>query len=175
MNTLWSRGKFYQKRSCTYPNAAEDIKTSNICLNKPRIYPLLGSEDPISMKQRRAFTIQAEQGIWDIGRPSPSVIVKPLERSRFQTNYVNHIYPFHIDYSGLSNRKIAWHDDIDQCPIADLMRDTVEAQIDNENWSHLGFLVFKDILKHVSPAKLAKALPAFSQEFKNTMRRSKFK
>ncbi|VDO04315.1 unnamed protein product [Rodentolepis nana] len=145
---------------------------SDICGNKPRRNPLLGINDPMWKKQTRAFTMQAEQGIWDIGAPEPSMVKKPLEKSRFQERYKNRVYPFHIDYSGSSELKVSWHNDIEQCPIIELMKDTVDAQIDSDHWSNIGILVFKDLLKHMPPAKLATALPGFSLEFRKAMRRN---
>ncbi|VDL57369.1 unnamed protein product [Hymenolepis diminuta] len=164
--------KIFQSGCGTHEISLANRRSSEICGSKPRRNSLLGIEDPIWKKQTRAFTMQAEQGIWDIGAPEPSMVKKPLRKSLFQERYTNRVYPFHIDYSGSSTLKISWHDDIEHCPIFELMKDTVEAQTDTDHWSNIGFLVFKDLLKHVSPAKLASALPGFSLEFRKAMRRN---
>ena len=140
----------------------------------PRRVPLLGIVDHPCEKSKRAFQVQAEQGIWDVGRPISSWTQLPFRRSRFRDRYERGLYPFQIDHSGdVSLLKIAWCVDIDQYDITDLMKDTLEAQSDIPHWAHLGHLVYMDLLKHVAPIKLATALPSFSAEFRKMMRRSK--
>ncbi|KAM7542897.1 hypothetical protein Aperf_G00000003154 [Anoplocephala perfoliata] len=140
---------------------------------KRRGLQLLGTDDPLWKKQNRAFGIQAEQGIWDIGAPMSSRVEMPFEKSRFRVRYERGLYPFQIDYSGnISTQKVFWLSDIEQYDVGDLMKDTLEAQTDNPHWSNVGHLVFKDLLKHLSPTKLMTALPAFSIEFRKVMHRN---
>ncbi|CDS39342.1 Parkin co regulated protein [Echinococcus multilocularis] len=143
------------------------------CGLQPRRIPLLGTEDPPSEKSKRAFGMQAEQGIWDIGKPLLSRVYLPLRRSRFRVRYERGLYPFHLDYSAdVSIDRITWCVDMGQYDITDLLKDTLEAQSDDSHWAHVGHLVFMDLLKHLPPAKLAGALPSFSIEFRKMMRRN---
>ncbi|VDM30878.1 unnamed protein product [Hydatigera taeniaeformis] len=145
----------------------------NKCGPQPRRIPLLGTEDPASEKSKRAFGMQAEQGIWDIGIPLSSRVQLPLRRSRFRVRYERGLYPFHLDYSAdVFIERINWCVDIEQYDIADLLKDTLEAQSDDSHWAHVGHLVFMDLLKHLPPVKLAGALPSFSIEFRKMMRRN---
>ncbi|BHF68805.1 hypothetical protein SprV_0301184600 [Sparganum proliferum] len=135
-----------------------------------RRLPILGTEDPDECKSERAFTIQAQQTVWDIGKPPTVVKHQPLQDTRFKRKFLENRYPFHVNHSGtVSETKIAWQNEIDKSPIEELLPDAIEGLADKHPfYSSIAHMVIVDIIKHAPPEKVIAALPRFALAFKKT-------
>ncbi|VDP76338.1 unnamed protein product [Echinostoma caproni] len=140
-------------------------------IQMPRRYPLLGTNDTQCTKCQRAFDYRAEQAIWDIGCPSKLRETLPLRTSVFRKNLHGGKYPFALDHSSSpSVPRLAWATEIQNLDFALLMPELIEGLTDNERAIHaIALNAITDLLKHGPLEKMIDALPNITIATKKVM------
>lgn len=135
----------------------------------PRRYPLLGENDPNSVKQERAFTMQAEQSIWDIGKPTETPQEFPMQESKFAKGMKAGEYPFEQDHTGdTSVPKLAWLTELQNLDYSLLMPELIEGLTDKRTFfAQFASLALTDLIRHGPLEKLSEALPTITLATKN--------
>ncbi|GAA55626.1 hypothetical protein CSKR_110562 [Clonorchis sinensis] len=130
----------------------------------PRRYPLLGTEDPQSIKATRPFTAKSEQEIWDLGDPTGKRVIKPMKISQFQRDMNSSKFPFIPDHSApVSAPRLAWMTEIQNLDLALLLPDLIEGLTDKDkSYSTVAMLAITDVFKHGPVEKVIDALPTLT-------------
>ncbi|KAL3315711.1 hypothetical protein Ciccas_005653 [Cichlidogyrus casuarinus] len=135
---------------------------------------LLGHDSSCEEKRKRAFTIQALQGIWDCGKPiceadlqgriSPSNANNKIKRyvSAFSQNYQIDRYPFRVDHGmTLSEPRLIWTVPISQVEgLFNIMVDLLEGLKDwDKIYQGIAMSALTDIFRHVSTETIQVMFP----------------
>ncbi len=147
----------------------------NTCNPQPRRIPMLGTEDPMPCKRDRAFTVQAEQGIWDIGVPAKTTPSNPLQVTKFRSFYTEDKLPFYVDHTGsVSDHRLIWREEIETCDVDVLLPLIVVGLTEvDPPYSTIAKLAARDIIRHVPADRILCALPHFIYACKAALKLSK--